>query len=285
MRPSTFAAELPPLRRPVIIASGHYRLPSKLVELWRYRELFYFLVWRDVKVRYAQSVLGIGWAVIQPIVPMVIFSVVFGRVAKISSDGMPYTLFAYAGLVPWTYFSNALGDASGSLVREVNMLSKIYFPRLLIPLTSVLGRLMDLAISFAFLFILMAWYKTPPPVAILLLPLLIVLTVLTASGLGMWLSALALQYRDIRYAVPFAIQFLLYAAPVVYPTSLIPSRFRYLYAINPLVGIIEGTRACLFGMAPIPWDLIAIASVSALVLLSAGTIYFIRKEPVFADVA
>src|SRR5580765_723010 len=174
-----------PLRRTAVISAEPWRFASKLRELWPYRELFYFLVWRDVKVRYAQSVLGIGWAVIQPIVPMVIFSIVFGRVAKISSDGAPYTLFAYAGLVPWTYFANALGDASGSLVKEVNMLSKIYFPRLLIPLTSVLGRLMDLAISFAFLFVLMAWYETRPPVAILLLPLLIVLTILTASGLGM----------------------------------------------------------------------------------------------------
>jgi len=274
-----------PLRRTAVISAEPWRFGSKLRELWPYRELFYFLVWRDVKVRYAQSVLGIGWAVIQPIVPMVIFSIVFGRVAKISSDGAPYTLFAYAGLVPWTYFANALGDASASLVKEVNMLSKIYFPRLLIPLTSVLGRLIDLVISFAFLFILMAWYRVPPTTALFLLPFLILLTMLAASGLGLWLGALALQYRDVRYAVPFAIQFLMYAAPVVYPTSLIPTRYRYLYALNPLVGVIEGSRACLLGLAPIPWDLIAIATISSICLMWGGAVYFTRKESVFADVA
>ena len=277
--------EAPALRRPVLISADRWRFAPKMRELWPYRELFYFLIWRDIKVRYAQSVLGIGWAVIQPIVPMVIFSVVFGRVAKISSDGAPYTLFAYAGLVPWTYFSNALADSSGSLVKEVNLLSKIYFPRLLIPLTSVLARLIDLVISFVFLFVLMAWYQVVPTPAILFLPVLIVLTTVIASGLGLWLGALALQYRDIRYAVPFAIQFALYAAPVVYPTSLIPLQYRYLYAVNPMVGVIEGSRACLLGLTPIPWDLIAIASVSATVLAWAGTLYFLRKEPVFADVA
>ena len=274
-----------PLRRTAIISAEPWGFASKLRELWPYRELFYFLVWRDIKVRYAQSVLGIGWAVIQPIVPMVIFSIVFGRVAKISSDGAPYTLFAYAGLVPWTYFSNALGDASGSMVKEVNMLSKIYFPRLLIPLTSVLGRLIDLIISFVFLFALMAWYRVVPSSTLLLLPFLILLTMLAASGLGLWLGALALQYRDVRYAVPFAIQFLMYAAPVVYPTSLVPDRYRYFYAVNPMVGVIEGARACLLGVAPIPWDLIAIAAVSSLCLVWAGAVYFTRKESVFADVA
>jgi lipopolysaccharide transport system permease protein len=273
------------LRRTTIISANRSHFAVRLTELWPYRELFYFLVWRDVKVRYAQSVLGIGWALIQPIIPMVIFSIVFGRVAKISSDGAPYTLFVYAGLVPWTYFANALGDSSGSLVKEVNILSKIYFPRLLIPLTSVLGRLIDLAISFVFLFVLMAWYGVAPTLSILLLPVLILLATLTASGLGLWLGALAIQYRDVRYAVPFAIQFLMYAAPVVYPTSLVPVRVRYLYALNPLVGVIEGSRACLLGLAPVPWDLIAIASVSALVVVWTGARYFIRKEPIFADVA
>jgi homopolymeric O-antigen transport system permease protein len=274
-----------PFKRTAVITAERWRFRSKLRELWPYRELFFFLVWRDVKVRYAQSVLGIGWAVIQPIVPMVIFSIVFGRVARISSDGAPYTLFAYAGLVPWTYFANALGDASGSLVKEVNMLSKIYFPRLLIPLTTVLGRLLDLLISFVFLFVLMAWYRVAPSAAMFILPLLILLTTLTASGLGLWLGALALQYRDVRYAVPFAIQFLMYAAPVVYPTSLVPVRYRYLYALNPLVGIIEGSRAALLGHAPMPWDLIVIATIMSVGMAWAGCVYFTRKEPVFADVA
>jgi lipopolysaccharide transport system permease protein len=243
-------------------------------------------VWRDVKVRYAQSVLGVGWAIVQPLVPMILFTIVFGRVAQISSDGVPYALFSYTALVPWTYFANAVSDSGGSLVKEVNMLGKIYFPRLILPLTSVLGRLIDLAISFVLLFAMMAWYRTmPTPAAVILLPLLIAMTVATASGLGLWLSALAVQYRDVKYALTFAIQFLMYAAPVVYPTSLIPDRFRYLYAVNPLVGVIEGFRASLLGSLPIPWDLIGIGAVSAVVILICGLFYFARKEAVFADVA
>jgi homopolymeric O-antigen transport system permease protein len=187
--------------------------------------------------------------------------------------------------VPWTYFSNALTDSSGSLVKEVNMLSKIYFPRLIIPLTSVLGKLIDLVISFALLFVLMAWYRTIPSAwIVIVVPFLVLLTMMAASGLGMWLSALALQYRDVKYGVPFAAQFLMYAAPVVYPTSLIPSSVRYVYALNPMVGVIEGFRACVVG-TPLPWDLIAIASASAMTLLVFGAVYFVRKEPVFADVA
>jgi lipopolysaccharide transport system permease protein len=269
----------------IIIGADRWRVRSKLAELWQYRELFYFLIWRDVKVRYAQSILGIGWAMIQPLVPMIIFTVVFGRVAQISSDGIPYALFAYAALVPWTYFSNALTDSSGSLVKEVNMLSKIYFPRLIIPLTSVLGKLIDLVISFVLLFALMAWYRVVPSLWIVpMVPVLVLLTMMAASGLGMWLSALALQYRDVKYGVPFAVQFLIYAAPVVYPTSLIPPSVRHLYALNPMVGVIEGFRACVVG-SPIPWDLIAIAGVSSSAMLFFGALYFVRKEPVFADVA
>jgi lipopolysaccharide transport system permease protein len=273
------------VRRSVVISPDDWRFAAKMRELWPYRELFFFLVWRDIKVRYAQSVLGIGWALIQPIVPLVIFTIVFGSVAKISSDGAPYALFAYAGLLPWTYFANSVGDASGSLVKEVNMLSKIYFPRLFLPLTSVLGRLIDLFVACGFLLVLMAWYGVAPPASSLLLPFFVLLTMLAASGLGLWLGALAVQYRDVRHAVPFVLQFLMYAAPVVYPTSLIPERYRYLYALNPMVGIIEGSRACLLGLTPIPWDLVGIATVSAVALAWAGTLYFIRQEPIFADVA
>jgi lipopolysaccharide transport system permease protein len=273
------------VRRPAVIGATRGALVPKLAELWEFRELFYFLVWRDVKVRYAQSILGIGWAIIQPLVPMVIFTIVFGRVAHISSDGLPYAMFAYAGLVPWTYFANAVTDSSASLVKEVNMLSKIYFPRLIIPLTSTLARLIDLAISFLVLVALMAWYQTTPQVSVIVLPLLILIAIMAAAGLGMWLSALAVQYRDVKYAVPFAVQFMMYAAPVVYPSSLIPVNFRYLYAVNPLVGVIEGFRACLLGSTPMPWALIGIGGLSALLMLWFGTLSFIRKEPVFADVA
>jgi lipopolysaccharide transport system permease protein len=281
----TYSHEARPLHQ-VVIGAERWRVSSKLSELWQFRELFYFFMWRDVKVRYAQSVLGIGWAIVQPLVPMILFTVVFGQVARISSDGIPYALFSYTALVPWTYFSNALSDSGGSLVKEVNMLGKIYFPRLILPLTSVLGRLIDLAISFLLLIAMMVWYRTVPTLSVIvILPLLIVITVATASGLGMWLSALAVQYRDVKYALSFAIQFLMYAAPVVYPTSLIPEQFRYLYAVNPLVGVIEGFRASLLRSMPIPWDLIGISGVSALVMLSWGLLYFVRKEAVFADVA
>jgi lipopolysaccharide transport system permease protein len=270
---------------PIMISAAPSGASSKLGELWRYRELFYFLTWRDVKVRYAQSVLGIGWAVIQPLFPMVIFTIVFGRIAGIGSDGVPYALFSYAGLVPWVYFSNSLGDATGSLLKEINILSKIYFPRLIIPLTSVVGRVIDLAVSFVFLFALMAWYGAAPTVWVVVLPYLILLSAMTACGAGMWLSALAVQYRDVRYAAPFVLQLLMYVAPVVYPTSLIPGAWRYVYAVNPMVGVIEGFRASLFGSTVMPWDLIGIGTLSALVMLWAGTRYFVKKEAVFADVA
>lgn len=282
---TSLSSDAPPLSRPVVIAATQERLGTKLAELWRYRELFYFLVWRDVKVRYAQSVLGVGWAVIQPIVPMVIFTIVFGRVAGISSDGIPYALFSYAALVPWTYFSNALAESGGSLVKDVNMLSKIYFPRMILPLTSVLGRLIDFFVSFLLLFVLMAWYQASPTPSVAALPLLLLVMIATVSGLGMWLSALTLQYRDVRHAMTFMVQLLMYAAPVVYPTSLVPGAFRYLYALNPMVGVIEGFRASLLGATPMPWDLIAIGSVSALVIFSMGMRYFVRREAAFADVA
>jgi len=273
------------LNRSAVIDADHQSVFAKVAELWQYRELFYFFVWRDVKVRYAQSILGIGWAVLQPLFPMIIFTAVFGRVAHISSDGVPYALFSYTALVPWTYFSNALNDASGSLVKEMNMLSKIYFPRMMIPLTAVLGRLIDLLISFVFLFVLMAWYRTAPTAWIVLLPVLVILSVLPAAGLGMWLGALAVQYRDVRYAAPFAIQLLMYAAPVVYPTSLVPASVRPFYALNPMVGVIEGFRACLLGSIPVPWGMMAMSAVGGLIILIGGTVYFTRKEEVFADVA
>ncbi len=270
---------------PITISADAVGAPSKLAELWRYRELFYFLTWRDVKVRYAQSVLGIGWAVIQPLFPMVIFTIVFGRIAKIDSDGVPYALFSYVGLVPWVYFSNALGDATGSLLKEMSILSKIYFPRLIIPLTSVVGRVIDLAVSFAFLIVLMVWYGVSPTVSVVALPYLILLAATAACGAGMWLSALAVQYRDVRYAAPFVLQLLMYVAPVVYPTSKIPGGWRYVYAVNPMVGVIDGFRASLLGSTAMPWDLIGIGTASALAMLWAGTRYFVNKEAVFADVA
>lgn len=255
-----------------------------LRELWEYRDLFYFLVWRDIKSRYAQSVLGIGWAVIQPVMYMIVFTVVFGNLAKVTSDGVPYAIFTYTALVPWTYFSGSLTGATNSLVRNSNMLSKVYFPRLIIPLSAVLGRLFDFSIALLLVFCLMAWFRIVPTLWVFVLPMLVLLTMLTAAGLGMWLTALSVQYRDINYGMSFGIQLLMYAAPVVYPTSLIPDKYRFFYSLNPMVGVIEGFRSAFLSTNPMPWDLIALGSITAAFLAVSGAIYFRRTERIFADV-
>lgn len=254
-------------------------------ELVAYRDLFYFLVWRDLKVRYAQSVLGIGWAVVQPVATMIVFSIFLGGLAGLDSDGVPYPLFAFAALVPWAYFSNAMTDSSSSLVVQAQMITKIYFPRMIIPLTAILARLVDFIIAFGLLLILMLVFQVAPTWNVVYLPLLVLLMTLTASGAGMWLTALAIQYRDVRYAMQFGVQLLMYAAPVVYPLSLIPENIRHLYALNPMVGVVEGFRSALIGTGPMPWDLIAIGSVVAVALFFSGAYYFRRMEKLFADVA
>lgn len=253
-------------------------------ELWRFRDLFYFLVWRDVKARYAQSVLGAGWVVFQPLFSMVVFTIVFGRLARISSDGVPYAIFSYTALVPWTYFASALAAVSGSLVTSSRMLSKVYFPRLLIPFTPVLAKLLDFAIALSILFALMLYYGIAPTPWVLAAPLLVLLMMLTATGLGMWLTSLAAQYRDIQYALGYVVQMLMYAAPVVYPTSKVPEPFRLLYACNPMVGVIEGFRAAFLSTIPMPWDLIAVGSLTATLVAATGLVYFKRTERYFADV-
>ena len=267
----------------IIEASSGWRLIDWR-ELWRYRDLFYFLVWRNVKVRYAQSVLGLGWAVIRPVFSMIVFSVVFGRLAKIASDGVPYAVFSYAALVPWSYFSSALTGASGSLVGASGMISKVYFPRLIIPLTTVLSNLVDFAIALLILFGLMVWFGMQPTIWALLLPLLVLLMMLTASGLGMWLTALAIQYRDVRYGLGFAVQLLMYATPVVYPASSIPQQYRLLYGLNPMAGVIEGFRSALLGTNPMPWDLLLPGTITVIIIFIGGALYFRRMERIFADV-
>ncbi len=254
-------------------------------ELRDYRDLFLFLTWRHIKVRYAQSALGIGWAIIQPVFSMVVFTIVFGKMAKVASDGAPYAVFSFVALVPWTYFSNALIEGVNSLVANTNMLTKVYFPRLVLPLSAVLAKLLDFAISFVILIGLMVWYGTWPTWGVLLLPFLVLLMVLTASGLGMWLTALAVQYRDVKHGLSFAVQLLMYAAPVVYPASLVPERWRLLYSLNPMVGVIEGFRAALLGTQPMPWGMIAIGTLSSLAIAVTGCLYFRSKERMFADVA
>jgi len=250
-------------------------------ELMEYRDMFFFLVWRDIKARYAQSVLGVGWAVIQPVFSMIVFTIVFGNLAKIDSDGAPYAIFSFVALVPWTFFSGSLTASTGSLS---GMITKIYFPRLILPMASILSKGVDFAISLVVLFGLLVWFQIVPTLWIVILPYLILLLMLTAVGVGMWLSALSVQYRDIRYGLNFGVQLLMYSAPVVYPASLIPEQYRLFYAINPMVGVIEGFRSALLDTNPMPWEMIIIGTISAIVIALSGALYFKRREKFFADV-
>ena len=254
-------------------------------ELWRYRDLFYFLVWRDIKTRYAQSVLGVGWAVIQPVFSMIVFTIVFGHLAQVDSDGLPYALFSYTALVPWTYFSSSLTSSASSLVSASNMITKVYFPRLVIPVAPALGKLVDFAIAFLILIGFMLWYRITPTYWVFSIPLLVLLMILTSVGMGMWLTALAIQYRDVNYAMSFLVQLLLYAAPVVYPASKVPENFRIFYGLFPMSGVIEGFRSALLGTNPMPWDLIIPGIVMAILFFITGSLYFQRMERIFADVA
>ena len=299
---ATRLADTPSSRKPVnssaaITVTIQRRSGWQLVdwaELLRYRDLFRFLIWREIKVRYAQSAIGIGWAIIQPMFSMIVFTIVFGHLAQVSSDGVPYAVFSLTALVPWTYFSNALVDGANSLVTNANMLSKIYFPRLLMPLSAVVAKLVDFGIAMLILAGMMLWFGIVPTWGVVLLPGLIGLMMFTAAGLGMWLTALAVQYRDVKHAMTFVVQLMMYAAPVVYPTSLIPEHFfiggidihpRLLYATNPMVGVIEGFRSALLGTIDMPWDLIGVGVASASVIALTGMLYFRSRERLFADVA
>lgn len=256
----------------------------RLGELWEYRDLLYLLIWRDVKVRYKQTVLGIAWAIIQPFVTMVIFSIFFGRLASLPSNGVPYPIFAYSALVPWTYFAGALTNASNSLVAQERLITKIYFPRLLVPLASVLGGLIDLGIAFLVLVGMLFYYGRFVFVMLWAVPLLVLLAATAAFAVGLWLAALNVLYRDVRYAVPFLIQFWLFVTPVVYPSSLVPATWRPLYALNPMAGVIDGFRWALLG-DPHPVGLtLAISTAMTLLILVGGLVYFRRMERSFADV-
>jgi len=274
-----------PIKHQTIIQPSKGWQPINWNELWHYKDLFYFLVWRDVKTRYAQSVLGIGWAVIQPVFSMIVFTIVFGKLARINSDGVPYAIFSYTALVPWTYFSGALTSSSGSLLSASGMMTKVYFPRLVIPLSPVISKLVDFTIAFIILLGMMAFYDFYPTIQMIYLPLLVLLMMLTASGMGMWLTAMAIQYRDIKYAMSFFVQLLMYGAPVVYPASNVPEQFRLLYGCFPMAGVIEGFRSILLQTNPIPWDLLGVGSLVASLLFISGAFYFRRMEQYFADVA
>ena len=254
-------------------------------ELVAYRDLFRFLIWRQIKVRYAQSAIGIGWAIIQPLFSMLVFTIIFGNLAKVDSDGAPYALFSLAALLPWTYFSNAITDGVQSLVSEANMLRKIYFPRLMLPLSAVAAKLVDFGIAAVIMVVMMIVFQYPPSIQIVALPLAIIVMLITASGVSVWLTALAVQYRDVKHAMNFLVQLLMYASPVVYAASIIPEKYRLLYAINPMVGVIESFRAAILGTTSIPWDLLGVGFLSGTILLITGLAFFRSKEKIFADVA
>ena len=256
----------------------------KLGELWEYRELLYFLTWREVKVRYKQTALGAAWAIIQPLFTMLVFSLFFGRLAKVPSDGIPYPLFSLAGLIPWTFFANGLTLSSNSLVSSSNLISKVYFPRLTIPISAVLSGVIDFAISLVLLVGMMAFYHRVPTLRCVYLPLFVLLGFVTALGVGLWLSALNVEYRDVRYTVPFLTQFWMFATPIAYPASLLHGPWRTLYGLNPMVGVVEGFRWALLGTNTAPGASIAASTLAALLILVGGAFYFRRMEKTFADI-
>jgi lipopolysaccharide transport system permease protein len=253
-------------------------------DLLAYRELLYFLVWRDIKVRYKQTVLGVLWAIIQPFFLMVVFNVFFGKLAKVPSEGVPYPIFAYAALLPWHYFAQSLNTCSNSIVGNSHLITKVYFPRLIIPISSVLSGLVDFSISFGILLGMMWFYHITPTLAVLLLPLFILMAMTTALGAGLWLSALNVQYRDIRYATSFLIQFWFFATPVVYPSSLVPGIWRFFYGLNPMVGVVEGFRRALLGKGQLFGPMFIVSTIVIVFLLMSGIFYFRRMEKGFADV-
>jgi lipopolysaccharide transport system permease protein len=265
----------------IIEAEAGHRLDFP--DLWRYRELLYFLIWRDVKIKYKQTVLGAAWAIIQPLFAMLLFSLVFGRLAKMPSDGVPYALFAYAGLLPWTFFSNAVINSGNSLVGSVSLITKVYFPRVIIPTAAVAAGLLDLAIACLLLVPMLFYYDLAVGWRILMLPLFILLATLLALAVGIWMSAQNVKYRDVRYALPFLIQLWLFASPVIYPSSILPEKWKWVLALNPMTGIIEGFRASLFGRN-FDWFQIAIAAGLTLILLLSSAFVFRRVEDTFADV-
>ncbi len=263
----------------------------KLIEIWRFRELVFFLIWRDIKVRYKQTALGAAWAIIQPFFTMVVFTIFFGRLAGVPSDGVPYPIFSFTGLLPWGLFTKALSDAGRSMVANRSMITKVYFPRLVIPLASVLSGLVDFGIGFVVLIGMILYYNNlpgsgtqiSPTIAVLTLPFFILLALITALGVGLWLSALNVIYRDINYIIPFLTQFWLFVTPIAYPSSLVPEQWRWLYALNPMTGVVEGFRWALLGVETAPGPMLAVSTTISILVLISGLFYFRRMERTFAD--
>jgi lipopolysaccharide transport system permease protein len=267
----------------IIIEKPRSWLSLRLGELWRYRELLLFFVWRDIKVRYKQTILGVAWAVLNPLITMVIFSVIFGRLANIPSDGIPYPVFSYAGLLPWQLFARSISDATSSLVTNQNMVTKVYFPRLILPMSTSLSGLVDFGIALLILFGLMVFYAIVPTWRILLIPVLVVFTLMASMSVSFWLSALAVRYRDIRFITPFLVQVWLYATPVVYPSTLVPEQWLWLYRLNPMTAVVEGFRWVLYGQTPATSHLYLLSVGVVLLLWFSGLIFFQRMELTFAD--
>ena len=271
----------PPLLR---IAPPQGWLELNLREVWEYRELLYFFVWRDLKIRYKQTAIGAAWAVLQPFLTMIVFSLFFGALARIPSHGLPYPIFYYSALLPWMYFAGALQNATSTVVDQQRVITKVYFPRLVLPLAAVLSGLVDLAIGFVVFLGMMLYYGMTPQATIMLLPGFLLVGVLTALGVGLWLSALNAIYRDVRYVLPFLIQFWMFASPVAYPSSLVPERWRWLYGLNPMAGVIEGFRWALTGQGQPPNLLLAASTGAVVLLVAGGVVYFQKMEATFADV-
>jgi lipopolysaccharide transport system permease protein len=274
------ASSLPIIR----LAPSKGWVSLQLKELFAYRELLYFLIWRDIKVRYKQTALGAAWAIIQPFFTMLVFSLFFGKLAKIQSDGLPYPVFAYAALVPWTFFAQGLSQASDSLVGSANLIRKVYFPRLAIPVGTVASGVVDFSLAFLVLLLLMLYYGVTPTWNILWLPLLLILALVTALGVGLWLSALNVKFRDVKYVVPFITQFWMFATPIAYPSSLLPEKWRLVYALNPMVGVVEGFRWALLDTDTAPGPMLLVSATVALLVLVGGAFVFRRMEKSFADV-
>jgi len=286
MSATTPSAEIPTLPR---LATLRITPPSRwwaipFGELWDFRELLYFFVWRDIKVRYKQTAIGAAWAILQPFLTMLIFSLFFGRLAHIPSEGLPYPIFYYSALLPWTYFATALQGATSAIVDNQRVITKVYFPRLTLPFASVLSGLVDFGVSFLMFVAMMLYYRMWPRAAMLWLPVFLLLAVLTALGVGLWLSALNAIYRDVKYVMPFLVQFWLFASPVAYPSSLVPTKWRWLYGLNPMAGVIEGFRWSLTGSARAPGRLILASSGMVLLILLSGIAYFQKMETTISDV-
>ena len=268
----------------ILIQPSRGWVSLKLWDVWEYRELLYFLAWRDIKVRYKQTVLGAAWAILQPVLTMVVFSVVFGRLLQAPSDGIPYPIFTFCALLPWQLFAHALTQSSNSLVSNERLITKVYFPRLVIPISSILAGLVDFGIAFVVLLGMMLYYGIVPTAAIVTLPLFLLLAVATALAVGLWLSALNVQYRDVRHTIPFLTQIWLFATPVAYASSLIPEPWRAWYGLNPMAGVVEGFRWALLGQTGSPGSLVLVSAFAVTVLLVGGLVYFRRMEKQFADI-